>query len=276
MPLTLKVNKKHIPGISFTRKQGYAVCHFLDLTDEIKNLIKEQLSFICYGQSASQSNLSVYNYTNTLKEFLTRYESKNADKQKGMIGELLSHLIINEFFTEYHVVSPFFNKEERSVKKGFDVVLSSKQNHSIWITEVKSGELHKNKNADATTTDLLGTAKQDLVSRLNSENLSLWLNAINDAKIVFERNNDLKDAIIEILDGYGIKGSTSTLASSEMNVFLVSALFASLSDAISLGAIEKKTRSIESTKSFKTLFVLSMQKETYAKVYDYLKEESKK
>lgn len=116
-------NKKQIPGISFSKKSRYAICHFTDLSDEIKELLRAQLSFICYGQSASQSGLTVHNYTNTLKEFLTRYESKSDDKQKGMIGELLSHLVINNFFPEYHVVSPFFNKEERSVKKGFDVVM---------------------------------------------------------------------------------------------------------------------------------------------------------
>ncbi|MEG1725611.1 MAG: Hachiman antiphage defense system protein HamA [Anaerovoracaceae bacterium] len=274
MSETATANAEQISGISFTKKSGYALCHFTDLSNEIKELLKKQLSFICYGQSASQSDLNVYNYTNTLKEFLTRYESKNNDKQKGMIGELLSHLVINKFFSEYHVVSPFFNKEERSVKKGFDVVLSSKKNHDIWITEVKSGELHKNKDSDATTADLLATANRDLVDRLNGENLSLWLNAINDAKIVFERHSDLKDAIVEILDGYGSKGIDSALTSAEMNVFLVSALFAPLSDLISLKATERKTRSIESSKSFKALFVLSMQKETYTKIYEFLKEES--
>lgn len=275
MSRAVAANRKQISGISFTKKLGYAVCHFVDLSDEIEELLRGQLTFICYGQSASQSGLSVYNYKNTLKEFLTRYESKNEDKQKGMIGEMLSHLVINEFFPEYHVVSPFFNKEERSVKKGFDVVLSSKQSNEIWITEVKSGELHKNKDSDETTTDLLGTAKRDLVNRLNKkESLSLWLNAINDAKLVFERNNDLKDAIVEILDGYGSKGSSSTLTSAEMNVFLVSALFAPLSDPITQEAIERKTCSIESVKSFKALFLLSMQKETYVRIYEFLKEES--
>lgn len=266
---------KNIDGILFEEKSNYAVSHVTDLTDEIKELIRKQLSFICYGQSASKSDMDIFNYSNTLTEFLVRYESKNPDKQKGMIGELLSHLIINEFFPKYNIVSPFFNKEERSVKKGFDVVLSSKKDNSIWITEVKSGELHKNKGADATSSDLIGTASRDLVQRLNNENRSLWLNAINDAKIVFERHNDLKDAVVEILAGYGLAGGTSAMKSSDMNVFLVSALFAPLSDQISSNAIEKKTLSIEKKKSFKSLFVLSMQKGTYVKVYDFLKEESK-
>lgn len=275
MPLIPTFNSKTIAGIEFAEKNNYAVCHVSDLTDEIKDLIRKQLSFICYGQSASNSDMDLYNFSNTLKEFLVRYESKNADKQKGMIGELLSHLIINEFFPKYDVVSPFFNKEERSVKKGFDVVLSSKQDHSIWITEIKSGELHKNKNADTTSTDLLGTASRDLVQRLNTENRSLWLNAINDAKIVFEQHKDLKDAVVQILAGYGVVGGDRMMKSSDMNVFLISALFAPLTDQISCNTIENKTRSIEAKKNFKSLFVLSMQKGTYTKLYDFLKEESK-
>lgn len=265
---------KCVSGISFVKNADYAVCHFTSLTNEIKELLREQLSFICYGQSASNSGLDLYNYSNTLQEFIARYESKNAIKQKGMIGELLSHLVVNEFFSEYQVVSPFFNKEERSVKKGFDVILSSKSDYSIWITEVKSGELHKDKDANATSFDLLGTAKRDLISRLNTENRSLWLNAINDAKIVFERHADIKDAIVEILAGYGTKGGNSALTSSEINVFLVSALFAPLSTPICDTAIETKSNSLKAENSFKALFVLSMQKGTYEKVYEFLKEES--
>lgn len=267
---------KFISGLSFVKNTDYAVCHFTDLTDEIKELLQNQLSFICYGQSASTSGLDLYNYSNTLQEFIIRYESKNVDKKKGMIGELLSHLIVKEFFPEYHIVSPFFNKEERSVKKGFDVVLSSASDYSIWITEVKSGELHKGKDANATSSVLLGTAKRDLITRLNAENRSLWLNAINDAKIVFERHADLKDAVVELLAGYGTKGGNSALTSSEINVFLVTALFAPLNPAIDCTAIETKANSLKSENSFKALFVLSMQKGTYEKVYKFLKEESKR
>lgn len=266
---------KSINGISLEKRLGYAVCYINDLTDEIKQLLRQQLSFICYGRSCSESGKELYNYTNTLHEFLERYITKTTKTQKGMIGELLSHLIINEFFSEYYVVSPFFNKEERSIKKGFDVVLSSKSDYSIWITEVKSGELHKYKNADDTTNDLLDTAKRDLIDRLNKENRSLWLNAINDAKIAYERHNDLKDSILEILEAYGAKsGTPNSYVSNQMNVFLVSALFASLSDLINASTIKTTTSQIKAKNLFKGLFIMAIQKGTYERVYEFLKQES--
>lgn len=266
---------KSIDGIQFEKKSGYAVCHINDLTSEIKQRLRHQLSFICYGRSCSESGKELFNYANTLKEFLERYLSKSPKIQKGMIGELLSHFIINEYFPDYYVVSPFFNKEERSIKKGFDVVLSSKSDYSIWITEVKSGGLHKNKNANETAKDLLGTAKRDLFDRLSKENRSLWLNAINDAKIAYEHHNDLKDSILDILEDYGTKSGTSdAYVSSDMNVFLVSALFAPLSELIEASVIKAKVSEIKAEKLFKALFIMTIQKGTYKKVFEFLKQES--
>ena len=194
---------RSIEGVRFKKDKDYAVCHILEFSDELKKLIREQLSFICYGATNTLSTRKIYNYNNTLKEFIKRYDEKKDNTQKGMIGELIIHVLINEFFPEYETVSPFFNIEERSVKKGFDVVLTNKENHMMWITEVKSGELHKGKDANETNIDLLNRAKSDLYSRLNGENQSLWLNAINGAKIALDSKKDLKDAVIEILEEYG-------------------------------------------------------------------------
>lgn len=266
---------KSIDGILFEKRPGYAVCHINELTNEMKQSLRQQLSFICYGRSCSESGKELYNYTNTLKEFLVRYITKPTKTQKGMIGELLSHLIINEYFHDYYVVSPFFNKEERSIKKGFDVVLSSKSDYSIWITEVKSGELHKHKDANDTSNDLVDTAKRDLVDRLNKENRSLWLNAINDAKIAYERHIDLKDSILEILEDYGTKsGTPDSYAGTEMNVFLVSALFAPMSNLVNSSIIQTKASVIKAENLFKGLFIIAIQKATYQKVYEFLKQES--
>lgn len=86
--------------------------------------------------------------------------------------------------------------EERSIKKGYDVVLTEVNNPNLWITEVKSGKLHSNKSSNQTMNDLLGTAKRDLKERLNEENISLWLEAINGAKVSFDSNNTMKSAVL--------------------------------------------------------------------------------
>lgn len=122
-------------------------------------------------------------------------------------------------FGEYRVVSPYFNLEERSIKKGFDIVLASKNTHDLFIIEVKLGEKHKGKKSDETMNDLIGLAKNDLVQKLNDENASLWHNAINGAQSVLEKTDDFKQAIIEILEDMGDKAVMSSTQSNEMNVF---------------------------------------------------------
>ncbi|WP_252248165.1 DUF1837 domain-containing protein [Clostridium sp. ZBS20] len=264
-----------IDGIRFKKDKDYAICHIVEFSDELKRLIREQLSFICYGASNAASTRKIYNYNNTLKEFIKRYDEKWDNTQKGMIGELIIHVLINEFFPEYETVSPFFNIEERSIKKGFDVVLTNKTNNMMWITEIKSGELHKDKDANETNIDLLNTAKLDLYGRLNGENQSLWLNAINGAKIALDSKKDFKDAVIDILEEYGDCSTDNKIDSRNMNVFLSSVVFSDLRNSITESRVKNKYESIIKEKKFSGTVVLSVQKETYNKIYNFLKSEVK-
>lgn len=75
-------------------------------------------------------------------------------------------------------------------------MLISKEEHDLFIIEVKSGEKHKGKSSDETINDLIGTAKNDLLGRLNDENLSLWHNAINGAQCVLEKMMIIKRQLL--------------------------------------------------------------------------------
>lgn len=263
---------KTVDGVYSNITTDCAIFHISDLTDDIKELLRNQLISICYGKSGIISTYDTYNYTNTLDEFIKRYENKNINIKKGMIGELLSHMLITYYFDQYDVISPFFNKEERSIKKGFDVLLYEKSNFSVWFTEVKSGEPLKNKNSDQTTFSLLGKANRDLINRLSdNDNRSLWLNAINDARLAYENDIDEKKVVIKILDCY----ASDTNKNNKFNVFLVSALFAPLSNPISTRGIQSKSKEIQRDSKFNKIFILSLQKGTYIKVYEFLKKESK-
>lgn len=164
---------RDIDGIVLARTKEYAICHIEYFSNELKNVIREHLAAICHGSAKTSTGRIMYSYKATIKEFLNRYEKKPPKTQKGLIGELLTHIIISEFFPEYDVISPYFNLEERSIKKGFDIVLISKEEHDLFIIEVKSGEKHKGKSSDETINDLIGTAKNDLLGRLNDENCRL-------------------------------------------------------------------------------------------------------
>src|SRR5665648_627876 len=187
-----------IPGIRFLKKDKYAICHIDDFSDPLKNIIRNQLSSVCHGPLKSSSQRKAYNYKNTLKEFIKRYETKAPETKIGMIGEFITHILVLQFFSEFKTVSPYFNFEERSIKKGFDIVLFSIENNLLWITEVKSRELHKDKSSKETNMDLLGTAKRDLKKRLNENETILWENAINAASIALGKKEEIEKFLLKV------------------------------------------------------------------------------
>ena len=241
---------KKIDGIKFIKTKEYAYCNIEYFSDELKSSIRAHLSEICHGTGKATTKI-----------------------KKGLIGELLTHIIISEMFPEYRVISPYFNLEERSIKKGFDIVLVSKKaNYELFVTEVKAGEVHKGKTSDETMNDLIGLAKNDLLSRLSDDNTSLWHNAINGA---LDRNDDYKDAIIEVLEDMGDKSVVGQVNNRDINVFLTGVLFASFSDRASEVNTKKKLKTIAKEGKFKSVFGLSIQKETFVKVYNFFKDEVK-
>lgn len=172
-----------IEGVDFSANDKYAICHIHSLSDELKGLIRSNLSTICHGSHiADYLNQPLYNYQATIASFIERYEKKTENTQKGMIGEFLSHILITNLFDDYDIASAFFNLEEKSIKKGFDLLLYNTSDDSVWITEVKSGNLHKEKNHDQTTKSLLNDAKADLMKRLNEQEKQYWHNAINHVR----------------------------------------------------------------------------------------------
>jgi hypothetical protein len=262
---------KKLKGVKSSIKDKYSVFWLKDLSDDLKNYIKEQFAEICHGENYVHTGRITYSYKNTVKEFLKRYEEKPDNIKIGMIGELLVHLIFRYYFDKFKAVTPFFNMEERSIKKGYDVILTEVNSRDLWITEVKSGILHKEKNSDQTMSYLINAAKRDLNERLNNENTSLWLEAINCANILFENNNTLKEAVINVLRDYSDEATNGIYSSYDKNVILTGVLFSSMRDIVTENNIHSKQTIIENGQTFKKVYVLAVQKETYSKVYEFLK-----
>lgn len=265
---------KIIDGITCFKKGDCAAIIIDSFTEEIKNLLRDQLAEICHGKDYVATGRITYSYKFTLKEFLKRYENKSKDIKIGMIGELLVHLIIKIYFDEYKSVTPYFNMEERSIKKGYDVVLTEVKSAVIWIIEVKSGELHIEKNANQTINDLIGTAKSDLNTRLNEENASLWLEAINAAKISFDNNDVMKKAVLDILLDWSDDAVEGKYSSMDKNVILSGVLFTDTKDCVTYESIKQKQMIIEKSNRFKRVYVIGIQKGTYTAIYNFLKDEA--
>lgn len=263
-----------ISGIRCVLKRDYHIFYMDNLSDTLKKTLRSQLVAICYGGLFMDLMYKRYSYKNTVKEFIKRYEDKDNNKKKGLIGELLVHLLITEFFPDFETVTPFFNMEERSVKKGYDIVLTEKNRASVWLIEVKSGELHKNKNSDSTIIELIDNAKRDLKKRLNEENQSLWQEAINGARLAYKSSNDMKEVVVDILENYGDEASEGVFKSEDKNIFVSSVLFADLKDCVCETTISLKQKRLKKDNVFNQIFILAVQKGTYQKVYEFLRNEA--
>lgn len=265
---------RELDGVTYQKEDKYSIFWVEDFTEDIKGAIREQLAVICHGVDYVKTGRRTYKYKNTVKEFLKRYETKPIDIKMGMIGELLVHFIFQNYYDEYKSVTPFFNMEERSIKKGYDAVLTEADRPILWIIEVKSGELHLNKTSDQTMNDLVGSAKSDLDVRLNEDNSSLWMEAVNGAKISFDSNDVMKDAVLNILWDWSDDATDGVYTSEGKNVILSGVLFSDLGDSITVKNLQQKQDRIERTNEFSQAYVLGIQKETYAKIYEFLREEA--
>lgn len=263
-----------INGITCCKEDKYCLFYVANFSDDLKKRLRNQFAIICHGEEYAGSGRIMYNYQSTVKSFLERYESKSASTKKGMIGELLIHLLLGAYFEEYKVVSPFFNMEEKSIKKGYDVVLTEVNNPTIWLTEVKSGELHKDKNSSQTMTDLINTAKDDLKNRLSEANETLWHEAINGAKIAFDSKNTMKEAVMDVLMSWGDKAYCGNNTSIDKNVILSGVVFADVKDKITLDVPAERQLNIEREGIFNKVYVIALQKETYDKVYQFIRDEA--
>lgn len=266
-----------INGVKKEENPNYVLYFVKNLSDELKEEIRNRLVAVCHGADQTQSSLKVYSYKETVKEFVKRYKTNkdaSEDRKKGMIGELLVHVIL-EFEGRFTTASPFFNMEERSFKKGYDVVLFETETNELWITEVKSGAIQKGqKNASSAVVGLINTAKNDLKTRLNDSNTSLWLNALNAAKVSMCDSNHQKDAVMKILGQCADDAVDGKNSSDSFNVVLSAALFHSMSEQMESSKVGQKYAKVVKEGLFKKVFIIAIQKETFDAVYNFLESEA--
>lgn len=241
-----------------------------DLSDELKNNIRENFSSICTGNNKNK-------YKSILKNFISITKKNNVRKTnkhlKGIVGELLAHILIKHNMKNFKIISILFNLEEESFKKSFDIVITDINDNSLWFTEIKSGQVNKNKiniqnKSQKKNMELLHKAKKDLNKRFNNIEQKDWWNAKNHAeKIIKDDSNDVLDLIDKLYDG--------DIKEFSKNVILVSVVFNDLKNKIDFYDTMKKTKKILNKKIFDNLIILSIQKSTYKKVITFLESELK-
>lgn len=257
-----------IDGIRFIKEDRHSVCYIDRISDELKQIIRNQLASIWNGFAEVEELPSAYTYSNTLLSFLDRYNSKSAKTKKGMIGELLSHILIQHYFDEFESLSILKNKEERSIKKGFDIIYCNNDDMELWYSEVKSGNSKRYNSTDYNNI-LLDRAKVGINEMFESKRSSLWESALIDAKLTIEegqRRIDIRQLLNEDLEHIEIDD--------KKNVILISALYHDLSDAIDENSLKEYQQQVEEEDIYYDCFIVSIQKATYQAVESFLIEES--
>lgn len=262
-----------IDGIKCIQEEKAYIFLIYSFSNNLKEKIRNQLSFICHGSADGKSDRIAYNYKNTLEEFFKRFNTKTDNQKKGMIGELITHILLLSYFEMFDTISPFFNTEERNIKKGFDIVLYDANNTEIWITEVKSGYVQNGKNANESAKDLLGIAKRDLRDRLSDNNFSLWNNAITGAKKSIEDCSNIRQVVLNILKNIQDEIAEKPAISQNRNVILVSNLFHKIEDSINISTAKSFSSELSIQKIFKDHFVVCIQKATLEKIINFLQSE---
>jgi hypothetical protein len=267
----------HPEGIIFLAdsKQSACACIIKTFSNDLKTLLRQNLSTICHGISKVENDRrSIYGYKTTITEFLKRYDTKAYETQIGMIGELLSHVLLIHLKVNLTSASPFFNLEENSIKKGFDIVLIEKGNTTYWIAEVKSGELHGTTHPEKIRA-LIDAAKRDLKGRFASKETHLWHNAINGAKISLENRVDEKRQLVDYLEEFLQISQDGTLPMPNTpNAILVPVLFENTTIEIAHADIVSKHLKISRKSDFPQCCIFAIQKGTISAVVDFLRLEA--
>jgi hypothetical protein len=204
---------------------------------------------------------------------MVRYDDKKEEHRKGMIGELLAHIIFINYFDYFKTVSPLFNLEERNIKKGFDVLLYHATDREIFYAEVKSGELGNNKSTDDKNIKLLGNALSDIREKFDKPNDNNWMNALNGA-IVALNNRNIKKEVESILEDCLQVSQEKKCQSIDKNAILVSVAYNTLTDKISLSRVNKYSGKVKKRNLLKNIICFSIQKEAYKQVEDFLRQEA--
>lgn len=242
-----------------------------ELSDELKSHISAHLAAICHGRATSDEDPAYYSFGKTLDEFLARIDTKPWETQLGMLGEFLTHVLAPSRFPDVILSSVYFNKEERNVKKGFDLTFARADWSRVWYSEVKAGELHNGTATDKIRA-LIGTAVHDLREKLSDPSRrSLWDSAVDDAAKVLASPNarSVRDLLradwMAANDGhdwekYGLVCAVlfHPIATSEVNP----------------AELEARLETVDGAGFFAGLEMLAVQKSTALKVLEFLREKA--
>lgn len=157
------------------------------VTDEVRQALRSRLADYCYGRVRAGEDPVYYSFDLTIREFFRLYDTKPDAIKLGLAGELIVHLLASHGHDRLVSACVYLNKEEHSVKKGFDLTFRDEIDSGIWYGEVKSGRLNDLQTADSKVHDLIGDAELGLNAMFTSAvEKKRWDAAISDADMALQ------------------------------------------------------------------------------------------
>ncbi|WP_346859562.1 Hachiman antiphage defense system protein HamA [uncultured Draconibacterium sp.] len=258
-----------INGVRILENTKYSIFYIETFSSEFKQIIRTQLQGIWSGFAEADSLPEFYSYKNTLTWFLERYEPKSENTRKGMIGELLSHVLLNHQDNNLTSLSILKNKEEKSIKKGFDIIYCHIDDNKLWYSEAKSG---RSEDGTSNSTDyniiLLNRAKSSIEALIDERRNSLWESALYDVSAMINENNGRLN-FRQLLSN----DSPSLNSNQKKNVILISILYHNLSDNIEENSVIEFLEKTILEDIFEDVIIISIQKNTFEVVANFLRDE---
>lgn len=258
-----------INGVSTIENNNYSVFYIDWFSDEFKQIIRKQLQGIWNGFAEADSLPEYYSYKKTLTSFLDRYNPKTDDIKKGMIAELLAHILINNQANGLTSLSILKNKEERSIKKGFDIIYCDIENNKLWYSEVKSGSSDDgSQNSSKFNTVLLNRSKTSINNMIKEKRISLWDSALLDVSAMI-RENEGRLNLKQLLSN----DAPNLNPNQKKNVILISTLYHDLADKIGEKSVSNFYDSTVTEGVFESVIIISIQKKTFETIASFLSNE---
>lgn len=233
--------------------------------------MRQRLAAFCFGAVEVAEDADYYSFEATITELLKRFDSKPPATKVGMVGELVVHVLMPSSHPTLSSSAIYFNKEERSIKKGFDLTFHEGAEKTIWYGEVKSGHVKEEESADDKSSSLLKTAAADVAGKLSSDaQRSRWDAAIYDAGLTLESSQAKTVKALLRSDARQIATGTQI----KKNVVLAAAVVHSVGHCrVSGGAVLGVAEEIVNSGRFDATRILVIQQEELETIVSYLRSE---
>lgn len=259
-----------IKDVRIDSGSNHSVIYIEKFSDEFKELIRNHLQNIWNGFADVEEDLhDFYSYKNTLQFFFETYETKEDNIRKGIIGELLAHILIPKYFTHLTSISILKNFEENHVKKGFDIIYYDYNTTHLWYSEAKSGNSKRGKPSTEYNSILLRKSRTGILEMLNGPRNKLW----DKARTEVEKTIPITKGRINIKNLLTKDAPSIDKEGDKKRAILISILFNDLTDPIDSNVVKKFHLKTHSKKYFEETIILSIQKNTFEAVAKFLKDE---